>query len=439
MKERVNSPATASREELVRRRAAAAVAHPALALQHAAGNRAVSRLVQRRIPPGKPPGTAVVKHLPASDESGWSVVSFRKFKGDYNVIKDKVQGFAKPEDLEWGLEAEKDASRKDYLASQASVAFDYSTLVSAGDFPRSDFRYWFYYMLQQVDDKDQKLAFVQEAFKPTANREINDSLSDDAKKKELLTRMFKIGFVSFENLGVEMKKELVKKGAELSPKTAIPGTTFAFGFRGDSRDTDILKSDGGFSTKTESKKDDFRKSNALDEPWNPFSDPKSLPGQNATGNAAFFRRSDTDNDLTTAVSVAKNFFVASKFPMLEEKWVPIEDIDYKGEKRKRKKMFVYLLIIETGIDTAGAQGKTGEFPELATISVPWTNHAAVFDIERIHLGPTANDGHILSVTNTRLGKPAQDKFQGSEAWKGVENAAKQYSKIKEHHYDPTKD
>lgn len=396
----------------------------------------MSRLVQRKLAAGVANGTAVVKHLATGDELGWDVRAFQKFKNAYRVGKDKQEASAPVGDINWGLVSEQATSRQAFDAGQASAPFDYSTLLKAETYPKTDFRYWFYYMLQQVSDPGQKLGFVQEAFKPEPGRVVKDL--DDPAKKSILSRMFAIGFVSFENLGPEMQKNLIKSGAELSPKTALQGTSFALGFRGDSRDTDILKGHGGFATKADSPDQGFRKSMGLDQDWNPFKDQASLPGQNATGNAAFFRRDDKDNDLTTAVSVAKNFHVATKFPMLEENYVPIEEVDVNGAKKKKTTIFVYIMIVETGLDTAGAQGTSGEFPELATISIPWHNHAAVMKIERIHHGNTANDGHTFSVVDTKLGRAAQEKHKGTPVWNAVLAEVTKYASIKDYNYDPAK-
>jgi hypothetical protein len=332
-------------------------------------------------------------------------------------------------------------SRKTYdawLQKQAPVAaFDYNTLLT-GNFPKNDFRYWFYYLLQQVSGNDKKLPFVERTFQPAPGHQLK--ITDPAAQKAILTEMFQIGFVTFENLEKEMTTaaktvKLVKSGSSLFGTAPVDGAEIGFGFRGDSRDPNTLKMHGGFGTKADSNDAAFRAREGLDQDWNPFKTPEQLPGWAASGYNGFFRRDDKDNDLVTVVSVTPNWLDATKFPMLEENYVPPEDVTYKGKAVKRTRSYVYMMIVEKGFDTKTAQGSNA-FPEIATRSIPWQNHLACFFIDRYHHGATANDGHIVTVTKTELGKSAKEHYEKTPMWKSLVAKVKEYSDLKDKNYDP---
>jgi Starch binding domain len=424
-----------------------------LALQRSVGNAAVGRmfmaasgLVQRSLGTNTPVDADVVRHDPADDERGWKV--FIKRKAPLYTLKHtegSVKGGVKPADTSWGP-AEPDTdrvqSRQTYLGAQAqgAQAFDYSRILTSPGYPRNEFRYWVYYMLEQVTDVERKKQFLQRIFEPNELRTVRPALAGDAAKKQVLHDMFSLGFVSYETLAQEQGKTLVRPGAQLANQ--IPGETkFGYGFRGDNRGPDKLLQAGGFTTKAEAIVPQFRQSMGFDQPWHPFGDQASLPGQNPTGNAGYFRRGDTDNDLTTIISVTPNFVDATKFPFIQEYMEGSSVVQDGAAQRLRSITHVYLVLVEEGFDTKAAQGSNA-FPEIATRTVPMSNVVAVYDIERLHFGtttPNANDGHKARLLSYSILPDARQRHANTPAWATILRAIETYATLNQLEYKPTEE
>lgn len=394
---------------------------------------------------------AVVRHEPTADEVGWKVRS--RSKPPWNIFYTldyppggNVKGGVKPDDPAWGPDdpggAARAASRAAYdnsLRGTSVAQFDYTRIIHSPGYDRTDFRYWVYYMLEQITEREQKKLFLQEVFEPDESRTVKAALANDSEKKHFLQQIFKLGFVSYEQLAQEQKKVLVAPGAQLA--NPVPGETrFGYGFRGDNRAPDELLHAGGFTTKADATDVGFRKKMGLDQLWNPFADQSTLPGQNITNNAGYFRRGDTDNDLTTIISVTPNFVDATKFPFIQEYMDGTSVVDNNGQQRRRSMTHVYLVLVEEGFDTKGAQGSNA-FPEIATRSVPIDNVVAVYDIERTHFGsttPQANDGHVAKLVSHRILDRAKARYGPTPAWDTIMRAVETYATLGELEYEPTK-
>lgn len=426
-----------------------------LALQQSAGNAAVARmltpgtgdrLVQRSLGQHTPLNAPVVRHEPAEDETGWKVFMRTRFPR-YSVEHEKGNQVVAIEatNTSWGPatpDAERQRSRQEYLQAQGGLAqavqdFDYGTILKSQNYPRNDFRYWVYYMLEQVTDVDRKKQFLEQIFEPDDRRVVKPALAGDAEKKQVLHDMFRVGFVSYERLATEQGKTLQRPGAQLANQ--IPGeNVFGYGFRGDNRPPDKLGQAGGFTTKADAVSPDFRQLMGFDQPWNPFGDQASLPGQNAAGNAGFFRRGDTDNDLTTIISVTPNFVDATKFPFIHEYMDGTDVVQDGATDRRRSLTHVYMVLVEQGFDTKAAQGGN-PFPEIATRTVPMSNVVAVFDIERLHFGsttPDANDGHKARLLSCRILDDARGRHEGTPAWPTILRAIETYATLGQLEYKP---
>lgn len=416
--------------------AAAPLAAPAARPGRAA---ALKHIVQRTL--GSNPvvanGTPVVHHGLDADEDGFVIESYNPMNTRYTIRKlaDNTTQAIPARDISWGTVDNRAASRAAFLEAK----FDWKALATApANVPRSDFRYWFHYMLQQIDGMDAKLPFIRRVYEASPGQVVRGGLND-AQKRQILTDMFQIGFANFVELEQAMQQHvdptirLVKTGAELVPQNAIAGSNFGFGFRGDSRETEVLKGHGGFGTKIDNADQTWRNNNGLNADWNPFKFPDQLPGWVNGGYNGFYRKSDKDNDLTTVVSVARNFFDATKFPMIEEGYVPVSQVDVNGAMKKKTTIYVYMLLVEQGFDTARAQGSNA-FPEFGTRSIPWHNHLAVFKVDRIHHGDTANQGHIVNVVETKVGRVAKERYGQSPMWAAMMQRVRQFSGIRNHDY-----
>jgi Starch binding domain len=421
-----------------------------LALQGQAGNAAVSRIlsssaqpvtpVQRRLGPSLPAATPVVHHLDSEDEDGFKVLRYSDRIKKYTLESDK--GNTVPnitaDDPAWGTKVNQKGSRTEYeLSKSAPTAntgqFDYASIAASNTTDRTQFQYWFYYMLQQISELGTKKIYLEKAFEPNSNRTLKATLDTDKKKRDLLLEMFGLGFVSYENLAQEQKQALTQSGAKLA--NAIPGETrFGYGFRGDNRKPDELKTAGGFTTKADSNATAWRGTQGLNADWNPFKYQNELPGQNSTNKAGYFRRDDKDNDLTTIISVTPNFVDATKFPFIEE---------YKEGSRVDKgvrisETNVYLVLVEEGFDTKAAQGSNA-FPEIATRTVPWANVVARYRIERHHNGgenPSANHGHKAFLQGVDILPGAESKWGGTPSWPVIMQAVETYSHLSSLEYLP---
>lgn len=433
-------------------------AETVLALQRRAGNAAVSRAlrssvanvtpVQRQLGPNLPVGTDVVHHLDAEDEEGFKVKTYSLRISKYTLESNQgnIVPNIKPDDMEWGTKANRQASRTQYEQSRAAPLanagpFDYGTIATSNTTDRTQFQYWFYYMLQQITDPGQKRFYLEKAFEPNPSRNLKATLDTDKKKRELLLEMFGLGFVSYDDLAKEQGKTLTKPGAELA--NSIPGEArFGYGFRGDNREPADLMAAGGFTTKADSNATAWRETQGLNAEWNPFRYQDELPGQIQSNNpgsgpaprAGYFRRDDKDNDLTTIISVTPNFVDATKFPFIEE---------YTGGSQldqgvRISETNVYLILVEEGFDTKTAQGSNA-FPEIATRTVPWQNVVARYRIVRRHRGsenPSANDGHQAILREVEILPGAQSKWVGTASWSTIMQAVETYSQLSTLEYLP---
>lgn len=256
----------------------------------------------------------------------------------------------------------------------------------------------------------------------------------DAARKSILKRMLDAGFVAYGADFFGASDDLLKPILKNTPLTPLK-----VGFRGELRPPATVKMHDGCRSKA--MVDAVRQTMGMNEPWHPFTDA-------AVRAKAYYRNGSVnqDNCLFTAVSVATNFETASKFPLMQDLIADSPDAigtatvlakgmvsrvkamaaKLQGDIFKQKKvtpvgvyptptasvaaerrilrcvrMNVYLFTVPSGWDTEKKQIASGatNFPERATLSIPWGNFFARVRCDRIQYDDNdSNCGHLLIVS-----------------------------------------
>jgi len=170
----------------------------------------------------------------------------------------------------------------------------------------------------------------------------------------------------------------------------------------------------------------------------PGQTPAFAAGTGGAKAAGYFRRGDTDNDLTTIISVTPNFVDATKFPFIEEYMEGTSVVQDGADQCRRSVTHVYLVLVEEGFDTKAAQGSNA-FPEIATRTVPMHNVVAVYNIERLHFGsttPKANDGHKAKLLSYSILPDAEQRHANTPAWATIKRAIETYATLNQLEYKP---
>ncbi len=303
------------------------------------------------------------------------------------------------------------------------------------------FEGWFNYFYTECSDA-QRREFFKECLNP--DRTVKGDYASatatvrDAARKSLLKRMLDAGFVAYGQDFLGTTDDLLKPILADTPLTPLK-----VGFRGETRPPALVKMQEGCRSKA--LVDVLRSKLGMNEPWHPFTD-------EAVRSKAYYRNGSVnqDNCLFTVVSVATNFETASKFPLMQDlnlenpdaigtatvlakglvsrvkataaklqdeifrqrgqtptKRYPDPKPSVKAERRILRcvRMNIYLFTVPSGWNTELKQtaNKATNFPERATLAIPWGNFLARVRCDRIQYDDDdSNRGHLLVVSGYDL-------------------------------------
>jgi len=296
------------------------------------------------------------------------------------------------------------------------------------------FEYWFNYFCKEMptagnDNPQLKMA---------ANI-INDdgtfrTENQVPNKPQLFQEMLRQGFRQFV-AGDHLTAQQVLAHAALDPKNDLQRQNINVLFRGDGRGPDRIRQDDG--TRPQSQIDQLRIDRGMTKDWHPF---------RTQGNVVWLRNGDNkDNCLFSAVSVTPQFYVATKFPLLNDLLGsnpdavghaivvvrdrnnsappstdtfqdrlqaarnrfsnPAPESQEKAVTLAASKTNLYGVVMRGVYNTQAFQvGST--FPEYASDDLSWADHLVYFSVTRIHFGSgDANAGHLILVNEYRWLQP----------------------------------
>jgi len=320
---------------------------------------------------------------------------------------------------------------------------------NAAPFPQNEKKFltwegWYNYFFTELNDNKRK-EYYKETLSPDGK--VKPPYDDASsmrivKRKDLLKRMFKEGFIAYTADFHGTGDDLLDPLSDNSSLKSIH-----VGFRGETRPPAMVKMHNGCMSKA--LVEGLRNSLGMNRPWHPFTDPE-LRGK------AYFRSGtkNADNCLFTVVSIATDFMTASKFPLMADLNLENPDIIgtatvlvkglqsrvkamaaklgdeiiaqkfgrarrgvYQGSMPKAPeakgpsqgyerrllrcvRMNIYLFTVPSLYNTQRFQRsqRATEFKERAALSVPWGNFLARVRCDRIQYDDNdSNAGHLLIV------------------------------------------
>jgi hypothetical protein len=221
----------------------------------------------------------------------------------------------------------------------------------------------------------------------------------------ILEFLFKTGFqqATTTNAGSYLDKMLALH-TNMNDGVAIRSRTdsFVFGYRGDSREIQTIKTQNGASCRADL--DFWRRESHLDAHWHPWQGAQDWANM-------WFRRGSADNDYFTMNSIAKEFHIACAYPMFKayeisqkltgpaDSWTDkqkqlIEAKKFKLRKVKHKASGKEMLVPQdetrifvcafTSGRTAAKTYELANYPETAVRNVSLEDMIAYITVQRFH-------------------------------------------------------
>ncbi len=282
------------------------------------------------------------------------------------------------------------------------------------------FEYWFNYFFAELPDG---------AKMEVAAQIINDdgTLRTEAQvpnKIALFQKMARLGFRQFQAADHLSAQQIQMHAAVDNPLQR----EVAILFRGDSRKPEQIATQG---TKPQTQVAFLHDTRNMNRPWHPFLN---------AGNAVWVRNGEVnkDNCLFSAVSVTPQFYVATKFPLLDglmgespqsvgHALVQVRDLPghqaapalgrvaaarqafsspapvraERTEKLRASRTSIYGVAMRGAYNTQKYQ-LDAPFPEYASDNLVWADHLVWFSVTRIHFGTGGNDGHLIVIDDHRF-------------------------------------
>jgi hypothetical protein len=284
-------------------------------------------------------------------------------------------------------------------------------------FDEYSFEYWFNYFYAELPAARRSEFYVRISPTPGVLRTAKDI--PDTEKKTLLTDMMDIGFRKYKTTEKLSSVEMFQ-----SLKTMTRPEPSRVMFRGDSREPEAIQRNSG--TKPQTQLPHLYAERGFDKSWHPWND------QNRR-DSVYFRNGDVnqDNCLFSAISVTPEFYIATKFPMMNQvklgkAIVEVEMIETGGPSRvasmvsrfDNKKTLtlscsrtnIYAVKVKKGWNTESFQAQT--FAERAYDNLRWIDHFAIVKVIRIHYGVDSNKGHLAVIDSWKL-LPDNDGFDSN--------------------------
>jgi hypothetical protein len=282
------------------------------------------------------------------------------------------------------------------------------------------FEYWFNYFYAELP-ADQKLVLALNVINDDGTLRTEDQIPN---KIGLFHNMLRLGFRQFLAADYLTAEQMQVHAAGDNPLQ----NTVNILFRGDSRAPEQIRTQG---TMPQTQVAFLRETRGMTKPWHPFL---------AAGNSVWVRNGEVnkDNCLFSAVSVTPQFYVATKFPLLDGLMGESpEQVGYalvrvrdavaapvrpalstfqsarqafaspaparaeRNLKLRASRTSIYGVVMRGGYNTQKYQ-LDAPFPEYASENLTWGDHLVYFSVTRIHYGLGGNDGHLIIINDHRF-------------------------------------